>query len=327
MGNGSGYNEDIRAAAIRWFMRNGDPDISAGEKAAFARWIAAAPEHRHIYDRLVSLWHSDSFAQAVQNAAPPEVTQPAPSGQKRGRVYQAAGLAVAACLGLFVAFSDAGLQLGNKMRALTVDYATETGERKTVSLQDGARVTLNTASFMDVETAAAGDRITLLSGEAFFEVPPDRSERFFDVATDQAEIRILGTAFSVRNTGSETVVGVRKGKVSVMPRSGAGTAISLAAGEQVSVNANGFGRIVALQQESPAWLEGRIHFHATPLGEVVAELQRYHKGLILFADADLKNQIVSGNYKLDSPVIAVTSLASSVSAEAVRVTDRLLILK
>ena len=60
---------------------------------------------------------------------------------------------------------------------------------------------------------------------------------------------------------------------------------------------------------------------------MVGELRRYHKGLIVFADADLKNRIVSGNYKVDFPAIAVTSLASSVSADVVRVTDRLLILK
>ena len=150
---------------------------------------------------------------------------------------------------------------------------------------------------------------------------------FFEVSTDQADIRILGTAFSVRHTGAETMIGVRKGKISVMPRFGTGDAISLVAGEQVSVDANGPGRIAALREENLAWLEGRIHFHATPLGAVAEELQRYHKGLILFADTDLKNERVSGNYKLNSPVIAITSLASSVSAEVVRVTDRLLILK
>ena len=291
------HGEDIvRATAIRWFMRNDDPNISAGEKAEFESWIAAAPEHAQTYDKLVALWHSDDFAQAIHITAPqhfsdtaaPQSDRFTPSGRKRGRVYKAVGLAVAACVTVFVALSDFGLQFGDKLRALTVDYATETAERKIVSLQDGARVTLNTASFMDVDRLAEGDRITLRSGEAFFFLTCRRIDPavFFEVFTDQAEIRIRGTSFSVRNTASETIIGVRKGAVSVTPRSGVGNSVTLGAGDQLSVDKNGFGQIVALRAESLAWLEGRIRFHAMPLGEVVEELQRYHKGLILFADAE-----------------------------------------
>ena len=316
---GAAHSDDpVRAAALDWFMRNSAPDIPARDRARFEAWLAAAPQHRGAYDRVAALWESDVFAEAVEAVAPA-------SARHRFRASWAA-LGLAASVALVIVAGGFGKDLVGGFHAATADYATAVGETRVIPLRDGSRVTLNTASAINVDVIDDGHRITLIGGEAYFEVRPNTEGRPFTVLTDDAEVRVVGTAFSVRETSSETVVGVREGEVTVaLP--GLASERSLGAGEALTVDPNGGNQIVALSEDSLAWLHGRLHFHEQPLGEVIDELRRYHSGLVIIADERLDAILVSGSYSLDFPVIAITSLASAVSADVIRVTDRLLILK
>lgn len=316
---GAAHSDDpVRTAALDWFMRNSAPNVSVRDRAGFEAWLAAAPRHGEIYDRVAALWQSDVFAEAVEAAAPARA-------RRRFRASWAA-LGLAASVAPVIVAGGFGEDLVGGFRAATADHATAVGETRVIPLGDGSRVTLNTASAIDVDVADGGHRITLIGGEAYFEVRPNTEARSFTVLAGDAEVRVVGTAFSVRDMPSETIVGVREGEVAVaLP--GLASPLSLGAGEALTVDADGGNRISVFSESTLAWLDGRIHFHAQPFGEIIGELRRYHSGLVVIADERLDDVLVSGSYRLDSPVVAITSLASAVSADVIRVTDRLLILK
>ena len=76
-----------------------------------------------------------------------------------------------------------------------------------------------------------------------------------------------------------------------------------------------------------AWLEGRIRFRDRRLGDVLDELRRYHRGIIIVADGRIAEIRVSGNYRLDDPALVVASLAEAVGATLTRLSDHVLILR
>ncbi|MBF3159044.1 iron dicitrate transport regulator FecR, partial [Pseudomonas aeruginosa] len=90
------------------------------------------------------------------------------------------------------------------------DYLTAVGERRDLVLEDGSQVEMNTDSALDVRYDAGQRLLRLYRGEIYLRTAADRREppRPFLVRTEQGLMRALGTAFSVRREGAETVLAV-----------------------------------------------------------------------------------------------------------------------
>ena len=193
----------------------------------------------------------------------------------------------------------------------------------TAFLDDAEKLADLNALAGDAAGAERGAR--LLEGTAFFEVAPD-SARPFRVAAGPATVTVVGTAFAVRYVDGRVTVTVREGVVDVrgtVP----GPAVRLRPGEQVEVTAGGIGesRTVDLTA-SLAWMDGWLAFEDRPLGAVLAELDRYHPGVIV-VPAGLAGVRVTGSYRLDDPVRTTAQLAGLVHADVARYSDALLVLR
>lgn len=93
---------------------------------------------------------------------------------------------------------DLGPARDSKLAAGTTIITTQNGERKTLLLSDGTKVTLNANSRLTFpKTFPKRLRRIGLSGEAFFEVVPNRKAPFI-VHTAALDVRVLGTAFNVQ---------------------------------------------------------------------------------------------------------------------------------
>ncbi|MCP2937671.1 FecR domain-containing protein, partial [Salmonella enterica subsp. enterica serovar Typhimurium] len=79
-------------------------------------------------------------------------------------------------------------------RYLLADHRTVPGERLTVTLDDGSRVTLNTDSAIDEQYTGQERRIVLRRGEILVEVSAD-PQRPFVVESRHATARALGTQY------------------------------------------------------------------------------------------------------------------------------------
>jgi transmembrane sensor len=158
--SGSGDLVDEQAAA--WFVRLRAEDVADEEKAAFARWLAHNPAHQQAYADMCRLWDDAALKRTLSEAEtkPPEFLRL----KKEARSKQRLLLAMAACLALAFVFR---VELTVLLQA---DYATKVGEQKTVRLEDGSVVTLNTDSALAVTMQGGQRTIELLKGEAFFDV-------------------------------------------------------------------------------------------------------------------------------------------------------------
>ncbi|MFL5539125.1 MAG: FecR domain-containing protein, partial [Longimicrobiaceae bacterium] len=104
-----------------------------------------------------------------------------------------------------------------------IAYTTEVGARRTVNLPDGSAAQLAPLSRIEVAPGyGRPNRSVALTGEAYFEVEHDAAHPFI-VRTRTAEVRDLGTTFSVAeaDSGGSRVV-VTEGSVSLRPSSGGG---------------------------------------------------------------------------------------------------------
>src|SRR5690606_16438288 len=79
---------------------------------------------------------------------------------------------------------------------LTVHHATAVGEQKTVQLDDGSMMTLNTRTSVEIDFNRDRRRVIVTRGQAVFDVAAD-SQRPFQVVTEHAQVDVLGTRLDV----------------------------------------------------------------------------------------------------------------------------------
>ena len=166
--------------------------------------------------------------------------------------------------------------------ALLADYHTGIGERRVITLADGTRVTLNSASALDVAFDEHERRVVLVAGEALFETAP--GARPFVVETAAQPVRGDAARFSVRRDGG---VVLAQGTAQV-------------GGQPVAVASDASTQM--------AWQRGKLIFNGRPLGQVLEELERYRHGRIVLSNSQLAAMEVSGVFDLDDPQALLRTL-------------------
>ncbi|MEJ1964547.1 MAG: FecR domain-containing protein [Gammaproteobacteria bacterium] len=73
---------------------------------------------------------------------------------------------------------------------------------------------LNSSAALDVRFTGEARRVVLARGEVFFDVTHNPDLPFI-VQAGSGEVRVLGTAFSVRRDGDDLLVTVERGRVQV----------------------------------------------------------------------------------------------------------------
>jgi transmembrane sensor len=216
-------------------------------------------------------------------------------------------------------------------------YSTEVGEQRTVRLEDGSVLYLNTDTRARVRFSGKVREVELLNGEALFVVAHDR-ERPFRVHTDDAVVQAVGTQFNVRTMAGDTRVSVIEGRVKVarheaammtdatrpsevagspaprsgMPVAGASprTVEFLAAGEEATIADNG----LIVKGEAPdialtvAWRQRRLVFKAETLEHVVAEINRYSARPFRIDGEKARQTRLTATFDADNPQSLATFL-------------------
>lgn len=205
-------------------------------------------------------------------------------------------------------------------------YAASRGEVKLISLQDGSRMTLNSASAIEVRYSDTARGLKLIGGEALFDVAKSRNRPFIVDAGD-VKVTAVGTSFSVcRLVGRPTEVVVREGVVEVsraaVTPAAVGETLS-AAIEPVRLTANQRaiadvrGAVVPEPLSPPevqallAWKNGMIAFRHTTLGEAAVEFARYSETAVIIEDPTLASERITGLYSTSDPVGFAQAAAAS----------------
>ncbi len=330
-GPDGGYKhpDPVTDQALDWFIRlQEEPD--AETLAEFEAWRGSDPRCDQAYSRLSAMHGMPALHKATEVDARKlglEVRAPVvpliERKRPKPRYWISAMSGVAAALLILVGWQ----QYPGIMLRWQSDYITETGERNTITLPDGSTAMLNTSTAIAIDFENGRRRVSLLEGEAFFDVQHDPS-RPFVVAAHFANVEVKGTAFSVRTDSEQDTVVLERGSVQVSRGSEMADHALLAPGEMIVARADGLSAVTgADMDQSLAWRDGRIVFQDRPFRAALSDLERYFDGrVVLMTDSAFK-PLVSGHYRIDDPDAAIRTLARSAGVSVTRLPGGILILR
>ncbi|MBW7901507.1 MAG: FecR domain-containing protein [Rhodocyclaceae bacterium] len=274
-----------RAAAWYLDLRGAAPDAPAHQE--HARWLALDPVHRLAWERVQRL-------RQTFERLPEPVGRDTFHSARTARRQMLKKLTV-----LLMAGGSGALAWRQKdeLQALAASHRTGTGERRQLALADGGSLQLNTATALDVRYDAAGREIRLHQGEILVVTASDPQGRPFVVRTRHGSVRALGTRFVVRDDLRSSLVQVLEHAVEIRPADG-GATLRLQAGQQARFAAGEAQPAEALEANADAWSKGLLVVDGWPLGRVVDELARHHKGH-LGCDPAVARLTLSGVFHLD----------------------------
>ena len=297
---------DPRAAreAARWLVR-----WQAGEADAdgLARWRAADPAHEAAWRRAELVMQKLGLADGPIGPIGASVLRDARGAGRRAAVRNLAVL-IAAGPAAFVGWR---LLSGSSWNA---DIHTATGERRALSLPDGSRIQLDTASAVDLQFSATERRVLLRRGALWVQTAAVPDARPFLVQSPQGSARALGTRFSVRlidaDEGHEAAAQVAVMQGAVELRSASGPMGMVRAAQQARMRRADMGLPEALAPEAEGWTRGVLYAEKMPLGDFAAELARYRPGL-LRCDPSVAHLQVSGAFQLADTDAVLRALGAS----------------
>ena len=356
-------HDRIKDKAAHWFVRAQEPGLSSAERAEFARWLSGSPDHVLEYlsfaavsqdirttlpetdiDALLALARASGDAHNVVTM--PSVFLDASAGPGRSRRRwgrygiwpAAASVLVAAAVALWLVLTSGSFA-----------HSTGIGEQSSFSLEDGSVVILNAQSTLNFDFTRSERNARLIAGEALFIVAKDE-DRPFQVVTERAIIRAVGTSFNVRDRGENTTVTVVQGIVDVrplpaFPQRMEGNARSMEAAPEpggeavlprdppdasgpVRLSVGQQGRVIGQTVEIAAveteiekatlWRERRLVFKNRALSEVVEEFNLYNRERMTIGDAGLASNLISGAFDADD----LDSFVLFLSVTGIAVADR-----
>ncbi len=313
----------ISQQAARWWVVLNNVEASAAEKREFVEWVRRAPERVEACLRVARVhaavsradvrWPRTSAEDLVRDAlaAPedsviplrPTVRLNREEGGRRPALRWVVSLAVS-----IIVAAGLGWRL---TLSRPEQFQTKVGEQRSVLLADGSRVTLNTASKIEVRLQADHRIVQLLQGEVLFDIAHD-AERPFDVHAGRVVVRAVGTQVDIDRRATRTAVTVVEGRVALIAADSHTRNLPvLSAGDRVVVRGASLGTLehdVNLS-EVTAWTQHLLVFHHRPLGEVADEFNRYNVGRIEIRSTSLRGQELTGTFSSNDVASFVAVLA------------------
>lgn len=277
MAQGQPINVAVADAAADWLTLAMSGDMTDDERQRLQAWRGACPDHerawRHIESvmaRLGALERPAAYRSLAQLDAPA-------SAKRRRAVASLLALGVASGAG----WSAAESTMGRRLRA---DVRTGAGELRTVTLEDGSQVMLNTGTAMDIAFDGSRRVLRLVAGEVMITTGHGDGARAdprpFIVQTRDGDIRALGTRFIVRQYADETGVAVLEHSVEVTPAGAGASPALLRAGERLAFTRKRVGPRGSVDVPATAWTRGQLIAEDARLGDFIEELSRFRPGVL-----------------------------------------------
>ena len=299
---------DLSNEAIDWLVHLHSDEAGEADHAAFAAWRALSDEHEAAAVEAEGIW------QGVGSLGEEHASKKLKERRRRRltrRVVIGGGLT--ALVGL------AGYRSELIGSHLFAQYATGTGERRSVRLKDGSTVHLNAETALSAYYTSEVRRLVLYRGQAVFEVANDVERPFF-VEAGEGSTRALGTVFDVNITRQNVVVTVLEGVVGVSSTRNPGDYTTAEADQRLRYSDSGVESVpndVDADMET-AWRRGKLIFDQKPLGDVVNEIERQLNGRVVFANSDVRDLRVTGVFDLDEPQAVLDAIEYSLPVEVIR---------
>lgn len=333
--------------AAHWWVVLHDDSCTVADREAFAAWVRRSPDRVEAFLRVCMVqsalhasdvrWPEISAEELIRQARdgsaeiiPVSWFSHAAQPRHRPVFMWSARMLSAGVATVLIAAVALWLHLAPSR------YETAIGEQRSVLLDDGSLVMLNTSSQIEVTYTKQRRFIQLVRGEALFQVTADAA-RPFDVSVGAAVIRAVGTRFNIDLRSDRATVTVVEGEVKVISeRTGPQGAAPgsndpaaepvievITAAERVTVTASGMSEPEHLSNPASvtAWTQRQLVFENRPLAEVASEFNRYNRQRILIDSDALQSEEVTGVFQANDAT-SFLAFISGLPGVSVRVNER-----
>lgn len=280
---------DIEYKAADWLQRRQFWNWSDEDQKALDTWLAESSAHRVAFLRLKAGYAQTERLVALRNSKPDR-------GTRNGRrwFHAVAALAAAGVIGAGATFYAA--------KPEGVTYTTPVGGRQTLTLADGTRIELNTDTTLKLNMSRAMRSVTLVKGEAYFQVHHDAAHPFV-VETAGHTVTDLGTKFTVRTEQNRIEVRLVEGEArldavdsakpqpSMLLKPGD---VAIATADTMSVKREPLSKLA----DDLGWRRGLIVFHDATLADAAVKLNRYNTNKLVIDRAAARLKI-NGTFRAD----------------------------
>lgn len=318
-------HDPLGSEASLWVIHLTDTPHDPALRREFATWLARSPAHAHAWARALHVWRLSGATEPVLTPLPATV-----EGRRQSIPFAFMPIAIRHA-GLVCAFTAAfclagAFVLPDIRLALQADYRTSTGTNQSVTLADGSIVTLGARSAIAVHYRHRTRDITLLAGEAFFQVRHDAA-RPFRVTAGSTHARDIGTRFDVRLDSTQVQISVQEGRVGVSNTRHEAEEIELGAGEEVRVDraTGNMTRESVVPDTIGSWQTGMLVVSNDTVGHVTDTLRRYYSGFIVSWSPALLSRHVGGVYDLHNIPAAFRAVVVPSGGRVREVADHVLI--
>jgi transmembrane sensor len=284
----------VEDQAAEWLLRRDFFDWSEEDRKALDAWLAASVSNRVAFWRLnAALSRTERLAALRKPMRKTQASLHTPWPRHARSIAAVAAVAIAV---------TGSYLLTPRSKDETI--STALGGHKIVSLADGSRIELNTSSAVRVRIDAERRAVTLIRGEAYFDIRHDAAHPFTVDAQGQ-RITDLGTKFVVRNLKDRVEVALLEGAAHLAPMKDGSPArgTDLKPGDIATATARGVSVIRAPEDAIAAQLgrrNGTLIFRNTALAEVADQFNRYNQGKLI-VEGPASGLRVDGTFPANDP--------------------------
>jgi len=291
------------AEAGVWIARLHGDDRDRDLEDAVRQWLQASPLNARAFELATEVWDD---AANLRRLVPLSVATPA----RRIRMPVAVAATATVMLAMVV------------MLALYLypdGVRTAVGEQRMLTLKDGTRVYLNTATHIVIHYDRHSRRVELEAGEAWFDVAKV-TERPFIVTAGDREVTALGTSFVVRRDDRRLAVTLVEGRIRV------NQTFTLTPGERLTLTPEGAARVDKPSlDKATAWRRGQIVLDDTPLAAAVAEMNRYSPIQLVIEQPQAGSLLISGLFQAGDSASFARAVAATYGLSAVNKGDHIVL--
>lgn len=304
---------DILEEAIAWAVRLHSGVSTPEQDAACRAWRAQHPHHEQAWKQ-------------VQGVEQIFRSLPMPTRKVAGQTFQHLSLTrtttrrqALKTLGGCLVLAGTGLLGRLAIQEKRGVYKGFPAEQRTVHLDDGTQLTLNSDAWVETEYALRRRTLFLREGEILVETGRDAysvtGRRAFFVETAHARLEAIGTRFTVRVLDDKTLVHVTDGLVAFHAAARQSTLLRPGQTALVRKNATHVERVANDDVAPLAWTQGVLVARRMPLEKLLAEISRHHRTSLRCSD-EVASLPVSGVFQIhgkDSLDSALGALTRSLS--------------
>ena len=320
-------DSNIQELACLWISRM-DRGLTALEQKQLLTWCNQDTKHHTSLLEMASYWDDLSVLNELSALFPLAQAKQQSKRNKFMTIALAASIAVVSVISINTLVNESFLpylpSLHEQQLSQTQTLKTQVGQQSSFTLKDGSQIQLNTNSHIEVKYSAKQRLLTLVQGEARFDVAKDIN-RPFTVIAGKKSFTALGTIFNVQKKENQAMeLVVTEGKVLISKASASINDIKetliqasindipdilaatlVVSGEKAVIADNSQPTSttpvekVSLDQihRDLAWQQGMLIFEGEPLSIALAEISRYTTSDFEIVDSELADINVAGYFK------------------------------